>query len=190
MDSEMIPATKAVKKALEKQEEEIAREQEDEVASPSEVAAMKRRLKREMRKLGRKPKKSSLFFGPGTRRKSRARKAMNAAREAVENADFAEAIAVENARIQAENAAAAAAAAPVAAAPAAAPAAAHNAQMNALANMLSGTHIGPVRHLENGRNPFTRNGVASRGVPGYHFKEEGGRRRTRRKRARSRRSRH
>ena len=82
MEAEMIPQTKAVKKALEKQEEEIAKEEEDEVASPSEVAAMKRRLKREMRKLGRKPRASSLFFGPGTRRKSRGRRAMNAAENA------------------------------------------------------------------------------------------------------------
>lgn len=88
MEAEMIPQTKAVKKALEKQEEEIAKEQEDEVASPREVAAMKRRLKSQLRKLGRKPSKSSLFFGPGTRRKSRGRRAMNAAREAAENAEL------------------------------------------------------------------------------------------------------
>lgn len=184
MDAEMIPKTKAVKKALDDQEDLISREEEDDVASPSEVAAQARRLKRQLRNLGRKPRVSNLLFGPGTRRMSRGRRAMMAA----ENANFQEAIAAENARIQAEDAARAAAAA---AAPAPVPVPAvvpHNAIMNALADRFGEASLGPRAAAANGRNPFTRNAVRSRGVPGYHFIEEGGRRQTHRK-GRGRRSR-
>ena len=176
METEMIPKTKAVKKAMDKQEEEIAKEQEDEVASPSEIAALKKRLKRERRTLGAKPRLTGVLFGPRSRKNmSRGRRTMNATRQAAENAELEEALAAENARIQAQ------AAAPAAAAPAAA-----NERMNMLANMLSRTHIGPRTSLANGKNPFTRPGVPSRGVPGYNFKEEGGGRRKTIKRRKSR----
>ena len=182
MEAEMIPKTKAVKKALDEQEDIIAKEQEDDVASPSEVAAQGRRLKRELRKLGTKPMTTSLFFGPATRRKSRGRMAM----EAVENAEFEKAIAAENALIQAEaNAAAEAAAAPALSpfVPIATP---DNAIMNSLTERFGRANLGPRIGAPNGRNPFTRNAMRSRGVPGYHFSGEGGSRRRPRKTRKSR----
>jgi len=133
-------------------------------------------------------------FGRGLRLRSRrarqneemtARAAPPSARRrrARENPEFQAAIAEENARIEAENAATAEAAAMAAPAPAlAAPAAAvQNARMNALANMLSRTHIDTRTPVANGQNLFTRN-AARRGVPGYHFSEGGGRRTRRRSR--------
>lgn len=182
MEAEMIPKTKAVKKALDKQEEEIEREQQDEVASPSEVAAQARRLKRELRKLGAKATNTGVFFGPLSRkRKSRARTGM----KALENAELDAAIAAENARIEAEGAAPALPPAVASFAPAPA-GVSHNAIMNALADRFAQVNLGPRTAVANGKNPFTRRGVPSRGVPGYDFRDdsEGGGRRTRRTRSR------
>ena len=168
MDAEGVPMTKAVKSAMYDQEEMIRQEMEDDVASPNEVDERVRKLKLELLRLGRKPKRSSLFFGPGTRRMSRGRRAMMAA----ENADLEAALAAENARIQAEAVAAPLALAPVAAVP-------HNAVMNALAERFGQASLGPRNAI-----PYV---TTKRGVPGYHFNEEGGSRRRPRKTRRSRR---
>ncbi len=168
MDTEGLSMTRAVKTALDEQEEMIRQEMEDDVASPNEVDERVRKLKLELLRLGRKPKRSSLFFGPGTRRMSRGRRAMMAA----ENADLEAALAAENARIQAEAVAAPLALAPVAAVP-------HNAVMNALAERFGQASLGPRNAI-----PYV---TTKRGVPGYHFNEEGGSRRRPRKTKRSRR---
>jgi hypothetical protein len=176
MEANLIPQTKAVKKALADQEEEIAREQEADVVSPSELAKMRKRLRLQLRALSRKPRTSSLFFGPGTRRNSRGRRAMNAAAAAAAaaaNAELEAELERENARIQAANAAAAAG---------------QHARMNELANMLSRTHIGPKIPIDNQQNPFTRN-APRRAVPGYQIEEGGSRRGRKRKTRRKSRSR-
>lgn len=197
MDTEGLSMTRAVKTALDEQEEMIRQEMEDDVASPNEVDERVRKLKLELLRLGRKPKRSSLFFGPGTRRMSRGRRAMMAA----ENADLEAALAAENARIQAEAVAAAAEAEATARRMAMqqrsnpflssfpplqqrvpqpyANDRPENSRMNALAAQMARSSLGPRNAI-----PYV---TTKRGVPGYHFNEEGGSRRRPRKTRRSRR---
>lgn len=200
MDTEGLSMTRAVKTALDEQEEMIRQEMEDDVASPNEVDERVRKLKLELLRLGRKPKRSSLFFGPGTRRMSRGRKNMKA-RQAAENAELEAALAAENARIQAEAAAAAAEAEATARRMAMqqrsnpflssfpplqqrvpqpyANDRPENSRMNALAAQMARSSLGPRNAI-----PYV---TTKRGVPGYHFNEEGGSRRRPRKTRRSRR---
>jgi hypothetical protein len=172
MESGMFPKTKAVKKALDEQKQKIVKEQEDDTTSPGEVNQKRKRLTRQARKLAAKPKRSNLFFGPGTRKKSRARITMEregAARQAAENAELNAALEAEAERIEAENAAAAAVP--------------RNAVMNNLAERFGRASLGPA-------NRGAHTTYSRKGVPGYHFNAMGGSRRRRRAgKGRSRRSR-
>lgn len=168
MDSGMFPTTKAVKKALDEQKQKIVKEQEDDAISPGEVNRKRKRLVRETRKLAAKPKRSNLFFGPGTRKKSRARVTMEregARAQAAENAELDAALEAEAARIEAANAAAAAVP--------------RNAVMNNLAERFGRTTLGPA-------NRYSHGTPSRKGVPGYHFNAMGGSRRGRRKQGKTR----
>jgi hypothetical protein len=93
MDTQMIPKTRTVKKALYDQEEMIRRDMEDDVPSEEEMRAKRRAIKAARRGVGslRSMKHSGMFFGPATRKKSRGRRAMEgnaAAREAAANAEL------------------------------------------------------------------------------------------------------
>jgi hypothetical protein len=169
MEKGMFPKTKAVKKALDEKKEQLEREQEDDVTSPSEMAEQGKRLRRERAKLGATLNKNRISFGTRRRKKSRARMNMNAkaaARQAAENAELDAALEAEAARMEAANAAAA-----------------RDPVMSNLANRFGRASLGPVNRAAHGTH-------SRKGVPGYHFNAMGGsRRRKRAGKGRSRRSR-
>jgi hypothetical protein len=180
MASEGIPVKKSVRRALETRKQDIKREQEEDVVSPSELAKKKRAIRRAAVRRGLGPRvNSGLFFGPGTRRNSRGRRAIKVADERNLNA----ALEALNAEFQERNAAVVAAAPVAAAAPNA---------MNSLARRFATMSLGP-RAASNGRHPWNRERPRM-GVPEYHDNwggeerdKEGGARRKKRKTRRTRR---
>jgi len=165
MDAERVPKTKAVKNALEHKEEEIIREQEENVVSPNNIKKKMRPIRKAM---GQKTRKNTgMFFG--TRKPGLARRAMNQAR----NAEL-EAALQALPEAQKANEANAAHAARRRGAP--------NAAMNNLSRRFGQMSLGPRMSSTNGLNPLNRNRTR-KGVKGYHGNfntEEGGGRRKRR----------
>jgi hypothetical protein len=81
MASEGIPVKKSVKKALAEREEQIKEEQEQDVYSPGQLSAKRKRIMRAQNMRLRTAVNRGTFFGPGTRKKSRARRAMEVTNE-------------------------------------------------------------------------------------------------------------
>lgn len=182
MNTEGIPKTKAVKKALEEQQQKIMRNAEEDV-SPNAAEALKRASRRARRPLRKYP----LRFGntPGQLRKSRARRGM------VAN-DWNKAIAAEEARLEPR---AATPPPPGPALPAFSPVPVSPADIGInnitgrFGRMNLGTLHGPREN--NGLNPWNRERTQAylKRARNNNWREEGGGKRTRKTRRKSRRSR-
>ena len=184
---------KTALRALNAQEKKLDEEGEADFRSPAKAAIAAKKLKaaeRALRSRGNKGPNPGLWFGPGTRKSSRVRKAMKAeadAQKAAEEGALNAAIAAEGRRMQA-----AAAAAPVAAPVAPIP---ENAEMNNITGRFGRMNLGTLH------GPLESNGLTAwnRGRTEKYLarrrnlsnEEGGGRRRkmrkTRRRKGRSRR---